>query len=111
VATPKSQPRQIVDLALILDATLAAVDANGGPYGKWRSADHYRGSLAESASIPFARDYEHHTFFTHKTIPQGTKALITRPRRGLLGKITHADVRLAKDGERVRSVPIDYSTF
>ena len=33
-ATPKSQPRQIVDLALILDPTLAAVDANGGPDGK-----------------------------------------------------------------------------
>ena len=58
-------------------------------------------------SIPFTRDYEYHTFFSHKTIPQGTKALIARPHRGLLGKITHADVRLA-DGEGVRSVPIDY---
>jgi hypothetical protein len=59
-------------------------------------------------SIPFTRDYEHHTLFSHKTIPQGTKALITRPHRGLLGKITHADVRLAEDGDRIRSVPIDY---
>ena len=58
-------------------------------------------------SIPFGRDYEHHTFFSHKTIKQGTKALIARPHRGLLGKITHADVRLA-NGERVRGVPIDY---
>jgi hypothetical protein len=62
----------------------------------------------KGASIPFTRDYEHHTFFTHKTIPHVTKALITRPHRSLLGKITHADVRLAKDGERVRSVPIDF---
>ena len=60
------------------------------------------------ASIPFTRNYEHHTFFSHKTIPQGTKALITRPHYGLLGKITHADVRLAADGDRIRSVPVDY---
>src|SRR4030095_7072877 len=33
----------------------------------------------KGASIPFTRDYEHHTFFTHKTIPHVTKALITRP--------------------------------
>ena len=58
-------------------------------------------------SIPFTRDYEHHTFFSHKTIPQGKKAIITRPHRGLLGKITHADVRL-NDGERIRGVPVDY---
>ena len=58
-------------------------------------------------SIPFTRDYEHHTFFSHKTIKQGKKAIITRPHWGLLGKMTHADVRLA-DGERVRSVPVDF---
>jgi hypothetical protein len=58
-------------------------------------------------SIPFTRDYEHHTFFSHKTIPQGKKAIIRRPHRGLLGKITHVDVRLA-DGERVRGVPKDF---
>jgi hypothetical protein len=58
-------------------------------------------------SIPFTRDYEYHTLFSQKTIPQGTKAIIAHPHRGFLGKITHVDVRLA-DGERVRSVPIDY---
>jgi hypothetical protein len=62
----------------------------------------------QGKSIPFTRNYEHHTLFSHKTIPQGTKALIARPHRGLLGQITHADVRLANTGERVRSVPIDY---
>ena len=59
-------------------------------------------------SIPFTRDYEHHTFFSHKTIPQGTKAIIARPHWGLLGKITHVDVRLAADGERIGSVPKDF---
>jgi hypothetical protein len=58
-------------------------------------------------SIPFTRDYEHHTFFSHKTIPQGKKEIIRRPHWGLLGKITHVDVRLA-DGERVRGVPKDF---
>jgi hypothetical protein len=65
-------------------------------------------AFKKGKSIPFTRDYEHHTFFSHKTIEQGTHAIITRPHRGLLGKMTHADVRLAKDGERIRSVPIDY---
>jgi hypothetical protein len=65
----------------------------------------------KNKSIPFTRDYEHHTFLSHKTIPQGTKALIIRPHRNLLGKITHMDVRLAKDGERVRGVPKDYLAF
>jgi len=68
--------------------------------------DHYFGSIPERV-YAFMRDYEHHTFFSHKTIPQGTKALITRPHRGLLGEITHVDVRLA-DGKRVREVPIDF---
>jgi hypothetical protein len=61
----------------------------------------------KGASIPFTRDYEYDTWFSHNTIPQGTKALIARTHRGLLGKITHVDVRLA-NGDRIRSVPIDY---
>ena len=62
----------------------------------------------QQKSIAFTRDYEHHTFFSHKKISQGTKAIIRRPHWGLLGKITHVDVRLAKDGERVRGVPKDF---
>ncbi len=45
-------------------------------------------------------------YFLEK-IPQGKKGLITHPHRGLLGQITHVDVRLA-DGERVRGVPVDF---
>ena len=61
----------------------------------------------QGASIPFTRDFEKHTLFSKNTYKQGKKAIITRPHRGLLGKITHVDVRL-NDGERVRCVPIDF---
>jgi hypothetical protein len=58
-------------------------------------------------SIPFTRDYVKHTLFSKKKYPQGRKGLITHPHRGLLGEITHVDVRLT-DGERVREVPVDF---
>jgi hypothetical protein len=61
----------------------------------------------KKASIPFMRDYEKHTLFSKKKVPQGKKAIITHPHRSLLGQITHVDVRLA-DGERVKVVPVDY---
>jgi hypothetical protein len=61
----------------------------------------------KGSSIPFMRDYEYHTLFAKKKVPQGKKAIITRPYRNLLGEITHVNVRLA-DGERVKLVPIDY---
>jgi hypothetical protein len=57
--------------------------------------------------LPFTRNYDKHTLFSKKTYKQGETGLITRPHRGLLGKITHVDVRLA-DGERVRGVPVDF---
>ena len=59
------------------------------------------------ASIPFMRDYEYHTLFSKKKVPQGKKAILTRPLRNLLGEITHVNSRLA-DGERVKVVPVDY---
>lgn len=61
----------------------------------------------QGKSIPFTRDYEHHTFFSHKTIKQGEARANYASHRGLLGKITHADVRL-NDGERIRGVPVDF---
>jgi hypothetical protein len=42
-----------------------------------------------------------------ETYPQGTEGMITKIHTGLLGGITHLDVRLPK-GEFVREVPIDY---
>ena len=42
-----------------------------------------------------------------KKYPQGKKATITHPHRGVLDQITHVDVRLS-DGERVREVPVDF---
>jgi hypothetical protein len=62
---------------------------------------------AGRVSIPFTRDYVKHTLSSKKKYPQGQKGLITYPHRGLLGEITHVDVRLA-DGKRVREVPIDF---
>jgi hypothetical protein len=62
---------------------------------------------ASGASIPFTRDYEKHTLFSKKKYPQGKKAIITHPHRGVLDQITHVDVRL-NDGERVREVPVDF---
>jgi hypothetical protein len=61
----------------------------------------------QRVSIPFTRDYEKHTLFSKKKYSQGQKGLITRPHRGLLGQITHVDVRLT-DRKRVRVVPVDF---
>ena len=57
--------------------------------------------------LTFTRNYDKHTLFSKKTYKQGETGLITRPHRGLLGKITHVDIRLP-DGERVRGVPVDF---
>ena len=61
----------------------------------------------QGASIPFTRDYEKHTLFSKKKYPQGKKAIITKPHRGVLGQFTHVDVRL-NEGECVREVPVDF---
>ena len=61
----------------------------------------------KKVSIPFMRDFEKHTLFSKQKVPQGKNAIISRPHRSLLGKITPVDVRLA-DGERVKVVPVDY---
>ena len=59
------------------------------------------------ASIPFTRDYEKHTLFSKKPYGHGTQGIITDIHSGLLGRVTHLDVRLPT-GEFVREVPVDY---
>jgi hypothetical protein len=57
--------------------------------------------------IVFTKDYVKHGFISKTTYKQGVSGLITRTHTGLLGGVTHVDVRL-QNGEFLREVPIDY---
>jgi hypothetical protein len=63
--------------------------------------------VKKNGPIIFTKDYVKSGFLFSKTYKQGTSGLVTRVYGGLLGGITHVDVRL-KDGVFLREVPIDY---
>jgi hypothetical protein len=60
--------------------------------------------------VVFTRDYVKHRLLSKTTYRQGTSGLVTNVHKGLLGGITHVDVRLPDDGVFLREVPIDYFT-
>ena len=64
-------------------------------------------SVSVNQTIVFTRDYEDGWFKGDRTIRQGTRVMVTRVHRGLLGDTTHLDVRLP-DGARIREVEFDY---
>jgi hypothetical protein len=70
------------------------------------------GSIPAELGSPvvFTRDYVKHRLFSETTYRQGTSGLVTKVHKGLLGGITHVDVRLPDDGVFLREVPIDYFT-
>ena len=113
-------PRQNVDLVLVLDPTLAAVDANGDQMATWtyKRATITAADASVLASKPqllfrtngpvvFTKDYVKHRLFSKKTYSQGTQGIITKIHTGPLGGVTHVNVRLPK-GEFVCEVPVDY---
>jgi hypothetical protein len=63
--------------------------------------------LKENGNVVFTKEYVKHTLLSKTTHKQGTSGIVTRIHTGLLGEITHVDVRL-KDGKFVREVPVDY---
>ena len=60
-----------------------------------------------NGDVVFTRDYVKHTLFSKKPYGHGTQGIITDIHSGLLGGVTHLDVRLPT-GEFVREVPVDY---
>jgi hypothetical protein len=58
--------------------------------------------------VVFTRDYVKHRLFSTTTYGQGTSGLVTKVHKGLLGGITHYDVRLPETGTFLREVPVDY---
>ena len=109
-----SEPRQTVDLALILDPTLAAVDANWGDqmarapdYIRKANSDEKVPALKENGNVVFTKGFTRETWLSKKPYPQGTTGIVTRLHTGLLGEIRRVDVRL-EDGNFVRNVPVDF---
>jgi hypothetical protein len=60
-----------------------------------------------NGTVVFTRDYVKHGCFSKKKYVQGTEGIVTKIHTGLLGGVTHLDVRLP-GGEFVREVPINY---
>jgi hypothetical protein len=113
-------PQQNVDLVLVLDPTLAAVDANGDQMATWtyKRASVTAADASVLASKPlllfrkngpvvFTKNYVKHRLFSKKTYSQGTEGMITKIHPGPLGGVTHVNVRLA-NGEFVNEVPVEY---
>lgn len=61
----------------------------------------------KNGPVVFTKEYVKHTLFSKKKYGQGKSGLITRSHRGVLGNVTHVDVRFP-DGEFVRHVPVCY---
>ena len=64
--------------------------------------------LKENGNIVFTKPYVKHTLFSKKNYGQGTSGLVIKVHKGLLGGITHVDVRLPESGVFLREVPVDY---
>jgi hypothetical protein len=71
------------------------------------SEQRVRVLFEEGGNVVFTKEYEKHTLLSKKTYPQGMSGIVTHIHTGLLGRITHVDIRL-KDGTFVREVPVDY---
>ena len=67
-----------------------------------------KGGTLPGNPVVFTRDYVKHRLFSTKKYPQGTSGLVTKAHRGLLGCVTHYDVRLPESGTFLREVPVDY---
>jgi hypothetical protein len=96
-----------------LDPTLAVVEERTPSLVRYRDRIRLNGKetakvlFEENGPVVFTKEYVRHGLLSKKIYKQGTSGLITRVHSGLLGGITHVDVRL-KDGEFVREVPVDY---
>jgi hypothetical protein len=62
--------------------------------------------FTKNDTVIFTKKYVRHTLLSKKTYDQGESGIITRVYKGVLGCVTHLDVRFP-DGEFVREVPID----
>jgi hypothetical protein len=67
-----------------------------------------KGGCLPGDPVVFTRDYVKHRLLSTTKYPQGTSGLVTKAHKGLLGGITHYDVRLPESGTFLREVPIDY---
>jgi hypothetical protein len=79
----------------------------GPDYLRKANSDEKVWVLKENGNIVFTKPYVKHTLLSKKNYPQGTSGIVTKLHTGLLGDITHVDIRLA-DGNFVRDVPVDY---
>jgi hypothetical protein len=66
-----------------------------------------KGGTLPPEPVVFTKDYVKHRLLSTKKYPQGTSGIAVKSHKGLLGGVTHYDIRLP-DGEYVREVPIDY---
>jgi hypothetical protein len=66
-----------------------------------------KGGTLPPEPVVFTKDYVKHRLLSTKKYPQGTSGLVVKSHKGLLGGVTHYDLRLP-DGEFVCGVPIDY---
>ena len=62
--------------------------------------------FTKNDTVIFTKEYVKHSLLSKKKYTQGKSGIITRTYKGILGDITHLDVRFP-DGEFVRQVPID----
>ena len=79
----------------------------GPDYLRKANSDEKVWVLKENGNIVFTKPYVKHTLLSKKKYGQGTSGIVTELHTGLLGDITHVDVRL-EDGTFVRDVPVDH---
>jgi hypothetical protein len=61
----------------------------------------------KNGPVVFTKNYVKHTLFSKKEYPPGTEGMIVNWHTGLLGGVTHVNIRLA-EGEFVNNVPVEY---
>lgn len=61
----------------------------------------------KNGPVVFTKKYVKHTLFSKKEYPPGVEGMIVDWHTGLLGGVTHVNIRLA-DGEFVNNVPVEY---
>ena len=66
-----------------------------------------KGGTLPPEPVVFTKDYVKYRLLSTKKYPQGTSGLVVKSHKGLLGGVTHYDLRLP-DGEFVWGVPVDY---
>ena len=66
-----------------------------------------KGGTLPPEPVVFTKDYVKHRLLSTKKYPQGTSGVVVDSHGGLLGGVTHYDLRLP-DGKFLWGVPVDY---